>query len=316
MTLFGKTILVTGGAGAIGGRLSKELLSRSCAKLIVIDDLSSGNRENVPEGSVFLEGSITDDAVLAKAFAEQPEIIFHLAAHFANQNSVEHPREDYETNVVGTLKLLEYARRMKVQRFVYASSSCVYGAQSGPIREDQAPGRLETPYAVSKYAGEEYTRLFHELYNLPTVIVRYFNSFGPGERPGKYRNVIPNFIIAALRGEPLTITGTGDETRDFCFIDNIVSGTISAAISDTAIGQVYNFGSGVETTIRTLAEMINRLTGNTTGIHFLPRRSWDHISRRCADIEMAKKDLGYEPVIQIEEELKKTIEWFQQRNIT
>ncbi len=310
MTSLNKTILVTGGAGAIGGQLCKKLLREGCQKIIVVDNLHSGFRENVPEGCVFVQGSITDDTTLDKVFAEKPEIIFHLAAHFANQNSVEHPREDQETNIVGTLKVLEHAKQSGVERFVYASSSCVYGAESGPLKETQAPGSLETPYAVSKYAGEEYTRLYYELYGLPTVIVRYFNSFGPGERPGKYRNVIPNFIAKALKGEPLMITGTGDETRDFCFIDDIVRGTIASATVDTAVGGVYNLGSGRETTIRELAEIINRLTDNIAGIQYIPRRSWDHITRRCADISEAKKDCGYEPAVALEDQLKETIQWF------
>lgn len=310
MTISGKTILVTGGAGAIGGALCRALLEKGCRRLIVMDDLSSGFRDHVPDGAVFLYGSITDDALLEKAFAEKPEIIFHLAAHFANQNSVEHPREDHETNIIGTLKLLERSRFGRVERFVYASSSCVYGAQAGPLREDQAPGHLETPYAVSKYAGEGYARLYHKLYNLPTVIVRYFNSFGPGEKAGKYRNVIPNFIAQALAGEPLPITGTGEETRDFCFIENIVAGTIVAAENDAAEGQAYNLGSGQETTIRTLAETINRLTGNAAGIAYAPRRAWDHITRRCADIRAARNDLGYAPMVDMEKQLQTTIEWF------
>lgn len=309
MEIKNSNVLITGGAGAIGGNLARAVLSMGARRVVILDNLSSGFIANVPDGAVFVKGSILDENVLDVAFYDTIDIVFHLAAHFANQNSVEHPEEDLETNAVGTVKLLKRARQAKVKRFLYASSSCIYGAKAGPIPETPAPGVLETPYAASKYAGEEYTRLFHELYQFPTTSVRYFNSFGPGEMPGPYRNVIPNFIAKALKGEPLVITGTGEETRDFCFVESTVSGTIAAATLPAAIGGVYNIGSGIETTIRTLAETINRLTGNTQPIQYVPRRSWDQISRRCADISRARRDLNFVPVIDFEPQLARTIEW-------
>ncbi len=211
-----KITIVTGGAGAIGGNLVKEIL-RSGRKVAVIDNLSSGSKDNCPahRNLSFYKGSILDERILGKVFlgGEKIETVFHLAAHFANQNSVEHPQEDLLTNSLGTLKLLEFFRKAKAERFVYASSSCVYGNTALDLKE-YLIFDLETPYAISKLCGEQYARFYYSFHGLKIVILRYFNAYGPGDPPGRYRNVMPNFMYLALKGKPLVITGTGEETRE------------------------------------------------------------------------------------------------------
>jgi len=192
-----KTVLITGGAGAIGSNLTGALAELG-ARVVVLDDLSSAERWNVPShrNVLFVEGSVVDEEMLKRVFFERPEIVFHLAAFFANQNSIDHPEEDLRVNGLGTLRMLQYATLSGVPRFVYASSGCsIYGSQSPlPLKEDFMSMHLSTPYQITKMLGELYGNFFHHHYNLAVVKARFFNSYGPGEIPGQYRNVIPNFI--------------------------------------------------------------------------------------------------------------------------
>ncbi|MDY7092264.1 MAG: NAD-dependent epimerase/dehydratase family protein [Acidobacteriota bacterium] len=306
--------LVTGGAGAIGSRLAAELLRRDF-EVVVLDDLSSGYPENVPEGARFVEGSVTDLGLLDRLFTDHGfTYVFHLAALFANQNSVDHPVQDLEINGGGTLALLERTAHAAedlggFQRFLYASSSCVYGNVSGAISEDQPTHATETPYAITKFLGEQYLQFFMEHYGLPGTIVRPFNSYGPGERPGRYRNVIPNFIKLALRGDPLNITGEGNETRDFTFNGDTVAGIVGAATSSASQGKAYNLATGQETKIIDLAKQIIRLSDSTSEIRFTGRRSWDQVTSRCGSITRAREDFGYTPSTSLEEGLRLTIDW-------
>ena len=304
--------LVTGGAGAIGSRLVQRLLAQG-HQVVVLDDLSSGFIENIPKGAEFVSGSILDSAVLNALFNDEGyEYIFHLASLFANQNSVEHPERDLEVNGLGLLKLtektLQSTKRKKLKRLLYASSSCIYGGYSGSVAEDGAP-RPSTPYAITKLLGEYYFRYYADHCKLPMTIVRLFNSYGPGERPGRYRNVIPNFIAEALRDEVITITGTGEETRDFTFVDDTVACILKAAFSRRSLGEVYNVGTGTETSIHTLASEIIRISGSRSEIRFAPRRSWDTTTRRCADISKAASHLSYEPKTSLQTGLSSTIDW-------
>jgi len=302
--------VVTGGAGAVGNNLVKALVPLA-DKITVVDDLTSGMAWTLPDEAhvEHVNGSILDDDVIEAAFAGGVTHVFHLAAFFANQNSVDHPRDDLATNILGTLRILEASRDAEVERFVYSSSSCVYGKKAGAIAED-SPYDLETPYAISKLSGEFYTRYFHDRYDLPVVTLRYFNSYGPGEPPGRYRNVIPNFIARATRGEPLTIFGTGDETRDFTFVGDTVRGTIAAAQADGVEGEIFNLGTGRQTTIRDLATLINEHFGNSGGIEYHEPRSWDHIKHRQADIGKARRELNYDPSTMLEEGLDITCRWY------
>jgi nucleoside-diphosphate-sugar epimerase len=309
----GKVVLVTGGAGAIGSNLSGRLAELD-AKVIIIDDLSSAERWNVPSlpGILFVEGDITDEVKLKRVFFERPQIVFHLAAFFANQNSVDHPERDLMVNGMGTLRLLEYSFFTNVDRFIYASSGCsIYGSASPlPLREEFISLHLSTPYQITKMLGELYCNFFHNHYGLKVVKPRFFNSYGPGEVPGQYRNVIPNFIYWAMKGLPLPITGTGEETRDFTYVSDIVDGLLRAGALESAVGQEFNLASGKETRIIDLAQMINEATGNAGGIRFVQRRQWDTKSRLVASIDRARDLIGYEPKTSFEVGLDNTIRWF------
>jgi len=309
----GKNILITGGAGCIGSNLTRALIVAKAAKIIVLDDLSAAERWNIPvdPSVIFIEGSVLDDEVLKRAFSGELDFVFHLAAHFANQNSVDNPETDLEVNGLGTLKLLQYSHLTKVSKFVFASSGCsVYGSQAPlPLKEDFVSLHLDTPYQITKLLGELYCNFFHNYYGLPVAIARYFNVYGPGEIPGAYRNVIPNFIYWALHKMPLPITGSGEETRDFTFVDDIIDGTLRLGIIPEAVGDAFNLASDTETRVIDIANMVNEITGNPSGVTFKPRRDWDQIMRRKASIEKAGKALGYEPRTKIKDGIKKVYDW-------
>ncbi|MCG3174829.1 MAG: UDP-glucose 4-epimerase [Myxococcota bacterium] len=304
--------LVTGGAGAIGSRLCARLITDGF-QVIALDDLSSGYLENLPPSAEFVSGSICEADLLNRLFEQYRFThVFHLAALFANQNSVDHPERDLDVNGLGTMRIgLEACRPdslKRLRRLVYTSSSCVYGNCAGKVSETAAFD-LDTPYAITKLLGEHYFRYFSRQYGVPVSIVRLFNSYGPGERPGKYRNVIPNFIWKALNNEPLTITGTGEETRDFTYIEDVVDGIVLAATSDNAAGETFNLATGQETPVGELARMIVEMTGSKSEIRHVPRRSWDHVLRRCGDISRARERLGYDPKTTLPEGLRPAIEW-------
>ena len=309
-----KTVLVIGGAGAVGSQLTNRL-TQLCKKVIVLDNLSSGYTDLLEQKDnlLFIQGDIRSDCDLKRCFNEKPDIVFHLAAFFANQNSVDYPQEDISVNGAGTLKLYEYcALYGKLEKIIYASSGCsIYGTAPMPyVEEVVEPMHLSTPYQITKMLGELYGNYFIRQYNLPICYARFFNSYGPGEYPGQYRNVIPNFIYWALQGKSLPITGTGEETRDFTSVYDIVDGLILMATSDHSAGEAFNLAAGKEIQIRYLAELINEKTENPTPINFKPRRSWDSKPHLLASNEKAKRLLGFEPNLDFEENIKKTVRWF------
>jgi UDP-glucose 4-epimerase len=308
-----KRILITGGAGCIGSNLTKALLKADPEKIVVLDDLSASYEWNIPKDSkvLFTCGSVLDEEKMKRAFSFKPHYVFHLAAHFANQNSVDHPETDLLVNSLGTLKTLEYANLVGVERFVFASSGCsVYGNKAPlPLREDYVSLHLDTPYQINKLVGELYCNYFYNYYKLPVTIARYFNVYGPGEVPGRYRNVIPNFIWLAMHKKPLPITGTGEETRDFTFVEDIIDGTLKMGVLKEALGEAINLASETETRVIDLANWINELAGNEAGIVFGPRRDWDNVVKRRASIEKARRILGYEPKSDMQTGLKRTYEW-------
>jgi len=309
----GKTVLVTGGAGCIGSNLTAKLVEIG-ARVIVLDDLSSAERWNVPDhpSVTFVLGSVVDDAALKHVFGEQPSVVVHLAALFANQNSVEHPDDDLRVNGLGTLKVLQYTHLTGAERFVYASSGCsVYGSKAPlPLTEDFLSIDLDTPYQITKLLGELYCNFFANYYDLATVRPRFFNVYGPGEIPGRYRNVIPVFTYLAMRGETLSITGTGDETRDFAFVHDVVDGILRAGALPEAVGEAFNLASSVETRISDLAQMIIELTGSKSDVRHVQRRKWDTHTRRRASIEKARKLIGYDPKTQVPDGLDHVVRWF------
>jgi len=308
-----KNILITGGAGCIGSNLTKALIKAEAGKIIILDDLSAAERWNIPTAPnvVFIQGSILDEEALKKAFFGRLEFVFHLAAHFANQNSVDNPEADLMVNGLGTLKVLEYTRHVRVKRFVYSSSGCgVYGLDSEmPFEEHDISISLHTPYQVTKLLGELYTNYFHNLYGLPIVNARFFNVFGPGEIPGRYRNVIPNFIWWAMNGQALPITGDGTETRDWTYVDDIVNGLLAMGIREEAVGEAINLGSGKEHKVIEMANMVKEITSNRAGIICVERRDWDAKHRLLSSIDKARKLLDYNPQTEFETGLKKVHEW-------
>jgi nucleoside-diphosphate-sugar epimerase len=310
----GKTVLVTGGAGCVGSNLCKRLSELEAKEVIILDDLSSAYEWNIPKAKniSFVEGSILDDEMLKRVFKKRPQYVYHLAAHFANQNSVDNPEKDLLVNGLGILKVLEHAQLVDVDRFVYSSSGCgVYGLESKmPFEEHDISISLHTPYQVTKLLGELYTNYFHNLYEMPVVNARFFNVFGPGEVPGRYRNVIPNFMYWAMNGQPLPITGDGSETRDWTYVGDIVNGLLSMGVKEQAIGQAINLGSSKEHKVVDMARMVNELTDNKAGIKFVERRDWDVKKRLCSSIGRAQAILDYSPTVSFEDGLKNIHSWF------
>ena len=308
-----KKILVTGGAGAIGSHLVTRLVALG-HKVAVLDDLSSGHEKLLPPSVEFIKGSITDDDVLDSAFRSRPDTVFHLAALFANQQSVDRPELDLEVNGLGTLKILKKSEQFGIERFIYASSSCVYGHQDKNLNEEDKLQDLDTPYAATKLLGEQYAKIWAQKNLFAVKVVRIFNSYGPNEFPGKYRNVIPNFFEKALRGESLVILGEGTETRDFTYVSDVVDGLLlTSTIQETDFG-VFNIGSGVGTTIIDLASQINVISKNNAPVLFSPRRNWDHILHRVSDISLAKSKLEFSPSVNLNDGLIKTYEWLKSTN--
>jgi nucleoside-diphosphate-sugar epimerase len=210
------------------------------------------------------------------------------------------------------IKLLDFAQFTNVERFVYASSGCaIYGSFGEmPLKEDFISMHLTTPYQINKMAGEMYSNFYFHHYGLNTVNCRFFNSFGPGEVPGQYRNVIPNFLYWAMQKKSLPLTGTGDETRDFTYVLDLVQGLIKSAFYEKAIGQAFNLASGKETKIKDMIAMVNHSTGNSEPITRFPPRKWDTKKRLLASIELAAKLIDYSPIISFEDGLNENFKWF------
>ena len=312
MTLQQQPVLVTGGAGFVGAALVRRLVAAG-ARVTVLDDLFTGRRENVPEGVAFVEGSVCDGPLVERTVAAHPLVIHAAARNIVV--STRNPREDYETNIGGTLNVLLAARAAKVRRVVYTSSTSVYGnPRYLPINEDDHLSLL-TPYAVSKLAGEHYCIAFYESYGLPATAVRYSNVFGPGQDPGNpYCGVVAKFIDALFAGRAPVVHGDGNQTRDFTYIDDAVEATIQALTSERALGEVFNVGTGVETSVNQLAETLIRLTGATIRPEHSDRRDVDNIRRRVVNIEKTRRTLRWVPEVTLEEGLRRTVEWQRRHN--
>ena len=311
MSLTG-TVLITGGAGFIGSHIASAVL-QSGARVRVLDDLSTGHRENIDEigGAVdFIHGSVADEDLLAKVL-DGVEVVFHEAAIPSVPRSVEAPRQSHIASVDGTFSLLLAARDKKVRRVVYAASSSAYGDQPTlPKSEQMLPDPL-SPYAVAKLVGEYYCQVFTRVYGLETVSLRYFNVFGPRQDPGsQYSGVVSRFISALLSGEQPVIYGDGEQSRDFTYIENVVAANLSAAEAKDAAGKVINIANGERITLNQLLAELKELTGNhDVKVKYLEPRVGD-VRHSLADISLARQLLNYESKVDLREGLQRTIDWW------
>jgi nucleoside-diphosphate-sugar epimerase len=304
--------LVTGGAGFIGSHLA-EASAREGLRVRIIDDLTTGHRENLEEidgDFEFIEGSVADESVLNKVL-QGVELVFHEAAIPSVPRSVEDPRQSHEASVEGTFSLLLAARRNNVRRLIYAASSSAYGDQPTlPKEETMLPDPL-SPYAVAKLVGEYYCQVFTRVYGLETISLRYFNVFGPRQDPGShYSGVVSRFISALLNDEKPVIFGDGEQSRDFTYIDNVVSANLKAAGASGGLGSVVNIANGERISLNQLLEQLKIITSKPDVRADYQKARIGDVRHSLADISRARELLGYEPLIGLEEGLRRTIDWW------
>jgi len=303
--------LVTGGAGFIGSHLVEELLRRG-ESVRVADDFSTGRRENLPAGGQveLVEGNLADAAVARRA-VNGCDYVLHQAAIPSVPRSVLDPVASHRANVDATLQVLVAARDARVRRVVYAGSSSVYGnAATLPKREDASPNPL-SPYALQKFMGEQYCRLFTDLYGLETVTIRYFNVFGPRQNPkSTYSGVISLFVDAMLGGRPLTVHGDGGQTRDFTYVTDVVDAVLRACATPGVSGDVINVAAGGRVSLLELVRSLQVILHSGAEPVFVPPREGD-VRDSQADISKAKRLLGFEPAVAFEDGLRRTVAWFQ-----
>ncbi len=303
--------LVTGGAGFIGSHIVRGLLAKG-HHVRVLDDLSTGKEENLREvvtAIEFVAGDIRDMPTVERAM-RGVEVVFHLAARASVPRSIEEPRAANEVNVSGTLNLLIAAKDAGVRRFVYSASSSAYGdTPTMPKTVDMRPEPL-SPYAVSKLAAEHYCAVWWRVYGLQSISLRYFNVFGPRQAPGgPYAAVIPAFVSRMLRGQSPIVYGDGEQSRDFCFIENVVNANLLAAEVPEVHGEVVNVACGERTTLNEIVADLNKLLGTNIQPEYQPPRAGD-VRHSLADISAAQRLLGYQPRIMFPEGLRRSIEWY------
>jgi nucleoside-diphosphate-sugar epimerase len=303
--------LVTGGAGFIGSHLVRFLLDRG-ERVRVLDNFSTGKRENLSEVEgrfELLQGSLSSESDVERA-VEGVDFVMHQAAIPSVPRSVEFPLESHESNATGTLRLLKCAAAAGVRRLVYASSSSVYGANPTLPKVETMPTEPLSPYAVSKLSGEQYAVVFHRLYALETVSLRYFNVFGPRQDPDSpYSGVVSRFLSAIATGVPPTIHGDGEQTRDFTYVENVARANLAAASRPEAAGSVYNIGCATRVSVNELWRAMAELAGSDLAPRYAQSRSGD-VPHSLADIGRARKDLGYEPAVDLREGLRRTLSYY------
>ena len=319
------TALVTGGAGFVGSALTRQLLADGVAAVHVVDNLLSSERWYVPADPrvTFTEGSIADDAIVW-ALEDRYDYVFHLSTYHGNQSSIHDPLADHEHNQLTTLKLFERVKAFaRLRKLVYSGAGCAVAPktyESPDATAEDAPVSLEmdSPYSISKIVGEFYAVYYHNRHRLPAVRARFQNVYGPGEILGAgrwrgtpatvWRNVTPTFVYRALKQLPLPVEGGGVAGRDFIFVDDIARGLMRCALAGRP-GDVYNLASGVETSIRRLAERINEMTGNPAPIEVRPARTWDRSGRRFGSTDKAREELDFSATVLLDVGLAHTIEW-------
>lgn len=320
-----KRVLVVGGAGFVGSNLVRELMQTSSAQVVIVDNLLSAEKCNVPQSDrvTFLEDSITQGAVL-RQLPRNLDYVFHLATYHGNQNSMADPLADHENNTYSTLRLYEHLKDFKnLKKVVYSSAGCTvaektYGPAKATTEEDPVSLWLDTPYQMSKIFGEFYSNYYYKRHALPVVKARFQNVYGPGEILGAgqwrgttatvWRNVIPTFVYRALKGMALRVENGGVASRDFIFARDIARGLMHCAAYGEA-GEAYNLASGEETSILDLAKTINALAKNATPLELAPMRNWDRSGRRYGSTDKAKEKIQFEAQVQLQDGLKQTVEW-------
>ncbi|MBI4759962.1 MAG: NAD-dependent epimerase/dehydratase family protein [Chloroflexota bacterium] len=297
--------LITGAAGFLGSSLANQL-AREGHQVRGLDDLSTGDPQALAPDVHFTRGDVSDRPKLW-TLLQDVDVVYHLAARVSVPESVLYPRDYNHVNVGGTVALMEAIRDVGVRRVVLASSGAVYGNQADqPLKETLTPNP-RSPYAVSKLAAEYYVRTIGGLWGIETVSLRIFNAYGPGQHlPPSHPPVVPHYLKQALRGGTLVAHGDGTQTRDFVFVDDVVSALVAAATAPNINGLVINIGSGVETSIRELIKSVLEVTGSKVEVIYNAQTSGG-VLRMCADISLAREKLGYRPSIKLEEGLRLTI---------
>ena len=305
----GKNILVTGGAGFIGSNLVDRLSQEN--RVTVLDNLFSGSLSNLEKSKdriSFVKGDVLDKTLLKDIVAEV-EFVFHLAAHVGNIRSIEDPFFDMDVNIRGILNLLEACQNSNIKRLVYSSSGAIFGeAKYLPIDEDH-PLNPESPYGVSKLTAEKYCFAFYKVHGVPTTALRYFNVYGPRQDASEYANAIAIFFGRIREGKPLTIFGDGKQTRDFLFVEDVVTANILAATHPAAVGEIFNIATGRENSVEQLVSIINQISGKENKVIYADARAGE-VRHSRATIEKAQRILGYNPQTNLKEGLLLT--WQQQ----
>lgn len=307
MSQGGRRVLVTGGAGFIGSNIVAALIADG-RDVAVIDNLASGYRSNLTSFRTvrFIEGDVRDEAAVEEAVAGC-DVVFHLAASVGNKRSIDHPIIDSEVNVIGTLRVLEAARKAGVRKVVASSSAGVFGELIHlPIREDH-PAEPDTPYGVSKLCEEKHCLAYAKLYEMEAICLRYFNVYGPNQRFDAYGNVIPIFAFKILAGEPITVFGDGEQTRDFVNVHDVVQANLKAA-SAHGVSGAFNIGSGTRMTINDLVKLLSDTIGRSPTVYHDAPRPGD-VRDSLADIGAAQKAFTYHPAVDMASGLKEYIEW-------
>ena len=319
MKIEGNKVLVTGGAGFIGSHLVDRLL-KAGNQVLIVDDFSFGKEENIAhlrnDQRVQIETADICDGGRMMACAKGMDYVFHLAV-FCLRNSLQNPTRSHEVNTTGTLIMLEAALKNQVKKFIYTSSAEVYGTGLYFPLDENHPFLPTNVYGAAKAAGELYARAYMKTYGLPIVITRLFNTYGPREQcEGCRAEVIPKFVLRTLAGQASVIFGTGEQTRDFTFVDDIVTGIMLAAESNQAVGEAFNLAHGEDVSIARILELVLEKLGrqDLSPVYLEEGRPAD-IDKIVADVSKAKRILGYSADIGIEEGLDRYIDWVQQQEI-